>query len=90
MLKNIWDSHSALSEESDIYTLTFVRWNRREEFSPWNCILLTLQEATAHMKVDDLEGVISLILSIHSLILVSLELQRTILQEDSLQTRGIS
>lgn len=42
------------------------------------------------MKVDDLEGVISLILSIHSLILVSLELQRTILQEDSLQTRGIS
>jgi hypothetical protein len=57
MFKNIWDSHSALSEESDIYTLTFVRWNRREEFSPWNCILLTLQEATAHLKIEDLEAV---------------------------------
>ncbi len=57
MFKNIWDSHSVLSEESDIYTLTFVRWNRREEFSPWNCILLTLQEATAHLKIDDLEAV---------------------------------
>ena len=57
MFKNIWDSHSILSEESDIYTLTFVRWNRREEFSPWNCILLTLQEATAHLKIDDLEAV---------------------------------
>ncbi len=57
MLKNIWDSHSILSEESDIYTLTFVRWNRREEFSPWNCILLTLEEATAHLKLEDVETV---------------------------------
>ena len=57
MFKNIWDSHSALSEESDIYSLTFVRWNRREEFSPWNCILLTLQEAIAHLKLEDAEGV---------------------------------
>ena len=57
MFKNIWDSHSALSEESDIYSLTFVRWNRREEFSPWNCILLSLQEATAHLKLEDAEGV---------------------------------
>jgi metal-dependent HD superfamily phosphatase/phosphodiesterase len=57
MFKNIWDSHSALSEESDIYTLTFVRWNRREEFSPWNCILLTLQEATAHLKIENIEAV---------------------------------
>ncbi|CAF1503941.1 unnamed protein product [Rotaria magnacalcarata] len=56
MFKNIWDSHSVLSEESDIYTLTFVRWNRREEFSPWNCILLTLQEASAHLKMEDVEA----------------------------------
>ncbi|CAF0725391.1 unnamed protein product [Rotaria sordida] len=56
MFKNIWDSHSALSEESDVYSLTFVRWNRREEFSPWNCILLTLQEAIAHLKLEDVEG----------------------------------
>lgn len=57
MFKNIWDSHSALSEESDIYNLTFVRWNSREEFSPWNCILLTLEEATAHLKIEDVDGV---------------------------------
>ncbi|CAF1061759.1 unnamed protein product [Adineta ricciae] len=55
MFKNIWDSHSVLSEESDIYTLTFVRWNRHEEFTPWNCILLTVEEANAHMKLDDPE-----------------------------------
>ncbi len=57
MFKNIWDSHSVLSEESDIYSLTFVRWNPNEEFSPWNCILLTLQEATAHLKLPDVEEV---------------------------------
>lgn len=57
MFKNIWDSHSALSEESDIYNLTFVRWNIQEEFSPWNCILLTLQEAAAHLKLNDVEAV---------------------------------
>ncbi len=57
MFKNIWDSHSVLSEESDIYSLTFVRWNLNEEFSPWNCILLTLQEATAHLKLPDVEEV---------------------------------
>lgn len=67
MLKNIWDNHSALSEESDIYALTFVRWNHREEFSPWNCILLTLQEATAHMKVGDIEGVNPPVLHAHLL-----------------------
>ena len=57
MFKSIWDSHSILSEESDIYTLTFVRWNRHEEFTPWNCILLTVEEANAHMKLDDPETV---------------------------------
>ncbi|CAF0827647.1 unnamed protein product [Adineta steineri] len=55
MFKNIWDSHSVLSEESDIYNLTFVRWNRNEEFSPWNCILLTLEEATVHLRIEDVE-----------------------------------
>jgi IQ and ubiquitin-like domain-containing protein len=57
MFKSVWDSHSALSEEADIYNLTFVRWNRLEEFSPWNCILLTLQEAVAHLKIDNIEQV---------------------------------
>ena len=89
MFKKIWDSRSALSKELDIYSLTFVRWNRREEFSPWNCILLTLQEATAHLKLDDAEGVsiachfFGGILLVFSLIT---ELQRTIPQEDPLQT----
>ena len=57
MLSNIWDNHSSLSEEADIYNLTFVRWNRQEEFSPWNCILLTLEEATAHLKIENVEEV---------------------------------
>ncbi|CAF0991558.1 unnamed protein product [Didymodactylos carnosus] len=56
LYKSIWDGHSALSEEGDVYNLTFVRWNKRTEFTPWNCILLTLNEAIAHLKIDDLDG----------------------------------
>jgi hypothetical protein len=74
MLKNIWDSHSILSEESDIYTLTFVRWNRREEFSPWNCILLTLEEATAHLKLEDVETVNKYFIELRILMCFSIEL----------------
>lgn len=57
LFKNIWDSHSVLSEETDIYSLIFVRWHREEEFTPWNCILLTIEEANAHAKIADPETV---------------------------------
>ncbi|KAJ8959804.1 hypothetical protein NQ318_011536 [Aromia moschata] len=53
----IWHGHSALSECNEIYRLRLVRWRVNEEWSPWNCILLTIEEAAAHLRVADLEEV---------------------------------
>ena len=36
-----------------------MRWNRNEEWSPWNCVLLTKDEASAHEKLVNLEEVSS-------------------------------
>lgn len=33
------------------------RWNRGDDWSPWNCICLTEQEARAHSKISILENV---------------------------------
>lgn len=57
LVKQIWHSHSAVSECKDIYNLRMVRWKRDEDWSPWNCILLTLEEGKAHVKIDKLEEV---------------------------------
>lgn len=53
----LWHGHSALSECNDIYCLRLCRWNIKEEWSPWNCILLTVEEAKAHLKIVDLKEV---------------------------------
>ncbi|CAH1115260.1 unnamed protein product [Psylliodes chrysocephalus] len=53
----IWHGHSALSECNDIYQLRLVRWIREENWSPWNCILLTVDEMKAHLRVAKLEDV---------------------------------
>lgn len=55
MFDKIWNSQSILSANQDVYQLHFVRWNRSEEWSPWNCILLTLDEADSHLKLTNLE-----------------------------------
>ena len=34
-----------------------VRWNKYEEWSPWNCILLTKEEASAHAKLENVTEV---------------------------------
>lgn len=36
------------------------RWNKSEEWSPWNCICLTDTEARNHSRVEDLESVYDL------------------------------
>ena len=60
MVESIWNSQSILSATTDIYQLHFVRWNKEEEWSPWNCILLTSDEADAHLKLKNLELVYSI------------------------------
>ncbi|XP_031550053.1 IQ and ubiquitin-like domain-containing protein [Actinia tenebrosa] len=53
LVENIWNSQSALSAHDDLFDLVLVRWNKHEEWSPWNCILLTKEEAKAHSKLDN-------------------------------------
>ncbi|XP_078595127.1 IQ motif and ubiquitin-like domain-containing protein [Branchiostoma floridae x Branchiostoma japonicum] len=55
LVENVWNSQSILSAWDDLYDLVLVRWDKTEEWSPWNCILLTKEEASAHKVLDDLE-----------------------------------
>ncbi|XP_041350379.1 IQ and ubiquitin-like domain-containing protein isoform X2 [Gigantopelta aegis] len=55
LVENIWSSQSTLSAWDDIFDLVLVRWDSNEEWSPWNCILLTRDEASAHDKLHSLE-----------------------------------
>ncbi|KTG47684.1 hypothetical protein cypCar_00001851 [Cyprinus carpio] len=51
----LWGAQSALSGWKDLHDLLLVRWEKHLDWSPWNCILLTKDEATAHLKLEDIE-----------------------------------
>ncbi|XP_005039331.1 PREDICTED: IQ and ubiquitin-like domain-containing protein isoform X1 [Ficedula albicollis] len=55
LIENIWNSQSALSASSDLYDLVMVRWDKQHEWSPWNTILLTKEEADVHLKLCNLQ-----------------------------------
>ncbi|XP_068020334.1 IQ motif and ubiquitin-like domain-containing protein isoform X2 [Melanerpes formicivorus] len=55
LIETIWGCQSALSACSDLYDLIMVRWDKQYEWSPWNTILLTEDEADAHLKMCNLE-----------------------------------
>ncbi|KAM9246548.1 IQ motif and ubiquitin-like domain-containing protein [Leptosomus discolor] len=55
MIENIWGCQSALSACSDLSELVMVRWDKQLEWSPWNTILLTKDEADAHLKLCNLQ-----------------------------------
>lgn len=55
LVDKVWGGQSILSAWDDLFDLTLVRWNKHEEWSPWNCILLTKDEAAAHEKLVNLE-----------------------------------
>lgn len=57
LVENIWNSQSVLSAHEDLFDLLLVRWNKYEEWSPWNCILLTKDEASAHGKLENVTEV---------------------------------
>lgn len=57
IVNQIWHGHSALSECNDIYELRLCRWKVEQEWTPWNCILLTMKEAQSHLRVDNLNEV---------------------------------
>lgn len=49
----IWHGHSAISECQDLGKLVHARWLRDEEWAPWNTILLTDEEATCHLNLEN-------------------------------------
>jgi len=55
LVENVWNSQSALSAWDDLYDLLLVRWDSHSEWAPWNCVLLTKEEASAHSKLDNME-----------------------------------
>ncbi|XP_061138646.1 IQ and ubiquitin-like domain-containing protein [Syngnathus typhle] len=57
LVEVIWGSRSALSGCGDLYSLVLVRWDRRKDWSPWNCVLLCKDETDAHLLVEDLHKV---------------------------------
>lgn len=50
----IWKAKSAISESKDIILLRLVRWHNDKDWSPLNTILLTVNEAYVHSKIQDL------------------------------------
>uniref|UniRef100_A0A3B4XZN0 IQ motif and ubiquitin domain containing n=1 Tax=Seriola lalandi dorsalis TaxID=1841481 RepID=A0A3B4XZN0_SERLL len=53
LVEVVWASRSAFHASSDLYNLVFVRWEHRRDWSPWNCILLSKEEMSAHLEVQD-------------------------------------
>ena len=56
LVENIWGGQSVLSAVRDVFELTLARWEK-EHWSPWNCLLLTKDEAKAHSKLEDIQQV---------------------------------
>jgi len=57
VIENFWDGQSVLSGGKDLENVALVRWDVNEEWSPWNCILLTKSEAAIHVEIEDISKV---------------------------------
>ncbi|KAE8741875.1 hypothetical protein FOCC_FOCC012578 [Frankliniella occidentalis] len=53
----MWLGRSALTEDeaAGLWGLRLPRWRARQEWSPWNCVLLTAAQARAHAHLGDLD-----------------------------------
>ncbi|XP_061697099.1 IQ and ubiquitin-like domain-containing protein [Syngnathoides biaculeatus] len=60
LVEVVWGARSALSGSSDLFGLVLVRWERHEDWSPWNCVLLSKDETDAHLQVEDVRKVYDL------------------------------
>ena len=75
-----------LSAVRDVFELTLARWEKKEHWSPWNCLLLTKDEAKAHSKLEDIQQVGTCTLCdghVHSKPLVA-EFEKPLMREFSL------
>lgn len=57
LVERIWHSRSVISEFTDISELRLCRWNKDEEWAPWNTILLTSKEVEYHLTIPEVEDV---------------------------------
>lgn len=57
LVEMVWASRSVLHGSGDLHDLALVRWDRWREWSPWNCILLSKNEAKAHTELEDINKV---------------------------------
>ncbi|XP_072744652.1 IQ motif and ubiquitin-like domain-containing protein [Anoplolepis gracilipes] len=60
LVNHIWHGRSAVSKDcQDFFVLRLVRYQKDVEWAPWNCILLTEDEADVHYRIHDLTTVYS-------------------------------
>uniref|UniRef100_T1J0F2 IQ motif and ubiquitin-like domain-containing protein n=1 Tax=Strigamia maritima TaxID=126957 RepID=T1J0F2_STRMM len=52
LVEVIWNNQSAMSAEQDPYSLVMCRWQCKYEWSAWNCVLLSGEEADNHFKIQ--------------------------------------
>lgn len=57
IVENIWHGHSILSQSAARSDLRLPRFYISQDWAPWNCILVTENEARLHVKIEDLEYV---------------------------------
>lgn len=53
LVNHIWHGQSAVSKATDIFLLRLVGYRTDDEWAPWNCILLTEDEADVHSRIKD-------------------------------------
>ena len=61
LVEHIWAGQSLLSGDTELAELVLIRWNTKEPWSPWNCVLLNDEEGRAHLNLADVETVRSLL-----------------------------
>lgn len=55
IVENIWHGHSILSQCEVRSDLRLPRFYIREDWAPWNCVLLTENEARMHVNIQDID-----------------------------------
>ncbi|XP_033212492.1 IQ and ubiquitin-like domain-containing protein [Belonocnema kinseyi] len=59
LINHTWHGRSIVSENNDLYTLRLIRFDIKAEWAPWNCILLTEDEAKTHYHIKKVESLYS-------------------------------
>ncbi|XP_014487996.1 PREDICTED: IQ and ubiquitin-like domain-containing protein [Dinoponera quadriceps] len=53
LVNHIWHGQSVVSKVTDVFFLRLVRYRMDDEWAPWNCILLTEDEADVHSHMKN-------------------------------------